>query len=230
MERTHPEWTAQQKLEATLKKFHEVIYRSQNGTSSTEISGLASQARQSWALQLMLMFKSDRNKKWNGAVRAFGQGDAAYRSKMIAALALSAAASGLVGYGLKEGASLLGNTIGGKPIDKKDELKQRKNAGMTTLREITGDVPGGEAAESITELFARGRHGVNFQNPVQQTATDLANSLVDFGEAASSPKGRMKLGQKGEDLALKLATFSGLPIEPGYKIGKRIQQGAVGAK
>jgi hypothetical protein len=184
IERTQPKLTGDAKTEAILQKFHEAVYRTQNGNSSTEISFAASHARQRGPiLQALLMFQSDMNKKLNQFAR-WGQMSAPQRARLVASTAIGALVSSAVGYSLKRGAANIGQAISGNTQNREQAGKDVNNFLWDAISNVTGmSYAGNYLTDLVRSTVTRGE--ADLSNPVSSTTQGAINGIIRITNATA---------------------------------------------
>lgn len=182
IERTQPDLKGEEMTRAVADKFERALYRTQNGGSSTEVSGFASSARGNPMLSAFLMFKSDSAKKYS-MLAMMKDADPATRAKTLAAIALNAVASAAAMYGLKQGATSIGQAIGGAEKDPKEQQKMRDAAMWGAVKDVVGIVPLGASIVESIRLWNTHGHADVASNPVESTIEGTVDLVVNAGRA-----------------------------------------------
>jgi hypothetical protein len=230
IDRTQPGLTGEARTQAILDKFHEAVYRTQNGTSSSEISYAASLARQRGPLlQAFLMFQSDANKKLNQFGR-WSQLDKSQRARLAVATGLSSLFATGIGYGLKRGASKVGQLAGGAPEDP-EQLKRDQHAAAWDIANNTLGLS--YLGNTALDLARAARGGdVSLSNPAIDTTnkllTAVGNLLGASYNAADSQDGTSK-AEKAKDRLMNTLVRSQEDIrtaggDPTVPISRMIQR------
>jgi len=224
---------------AQLARFHEAVFRTQNGTGSTEISGLASSARRNPMLQPFLMFKSDLNKKLNLLMdwKRLGTAD---RAKVVASVALSALASSLVGYGIKRGGYELGVALGGDR-DPEKEGKMLAQAGWETASSLAQSTPGlGYFGDALIDFVRSSTDAQQFEfsNPPLEALNQFGQSLSQLiyrthheSQRKQTPaeveRQRQAMIKSIERAVTTAFPLTGTPAVPLWKIWRNIYDSAM---
>jgi hypothetical protein len=234
VERTMPDAPVAAKREAALAKFHDAIYRTQNGTSSTEISGFGSEYRRNPLAMPLLMFKSDLNKKANLLLQ-MRRADPATRAKVLLAVGLNALAGSLAGYGLKAGAAAVGRAIGGAEPDPDAEQKLRADAMWDFARQVAGVSYFGDGAMDFARALANRRFSADIGSPVGQATRDFVDDLLRLTRAAGAwaqtasgdpkaDKAFRGMLRAGEHFLMTGSVMLGNPLVPPYRLARRAAQ------
>lgn len=189
VDRTMPGATPEERKQAVLTKFHDATYNTQNGTSSTELSGLASDVRRNVMLQPLLAFTSDSNKSYNMLAK-LKNADNTTRAKVVAAIMLNALASAAVTAGFGAAARAIGHAYAGGEPPEDEKKKAAKRALADVIRNLAGTVYfGSDLADVLMEWLGEGK--ADFSTPTGRVQSDTAKAVVGLGKAV--------LGYVGED-------------------------------
>lgn len=209
IERTRPGLTGDAKTEAILQKFHEAVYRTQNGNSSTEISFAASRARQIGPIhQALLMFMSDANKKLNQFAR-WNQMKPQQRARLVASTAIGSLISAAVGYTLKRTASNVGQAITGAVPNREQADRDVHNFVWDTVSNVTGmSYAGNYLTDMVRSLVSRGE--ADLTNPAsstfQRTVTGIGRVVIALAKDLDAPAGSRRLERTRESLLKALVS------------------------
>lgn len=232
VDRTMPGASPEAKRRAVLDKFHDAVYQTQNGTSSTEISGLASGARKNALAAPLFLFTSDNNKSYNMLARIKGA-DAQTRTKILLAVGLNAVLNAAIGYGLKRGATELGRAISGAQRDPEQSEKDRGNADYDLAKNLLSPIYGaGLLTEFVRGSISGGGAQPSQTDPLHDMETQAINAIINSAKAISryastvddSPdeKKAMESLQKALwNLTSTGAQVSGIPVVPIANLVKR---------
>lgn len=235
-DRTMPDATPEARKQAALAKFHDATYRTQNGSSSTEVSGVASSARRHKSLLALTLFKSDANKKLNMLLR-MKNADPKARAKAVAAVGLNALASSLVGFGLAKGAAELGQAIGGTEDDEETDAKMRRNFVWDTVSNIGGMAYLGDKAVDLVRLFDRQGGSFDISGPAGRTSEAFINDVLKLGKSfydyvdkengtLEEAEAYSRMTKAAEHAAMSTSGVAGVPLVPIYRLGKRVYNAA----
>ncbi len=234
--RLHPTWTPEQQNRYALDKFHRAIYRTQNGTSSTEISGLASGARRNRYASAAFLFTSDSNKKYNMVARLRGA-RGHKKARAAAAVASSAFFSTLIGVGTATGLTMLGAWLAGRGLSDEEKKKFKDEAVWDLLRNTFGPIYFADTALGFLRDIGHGQGGIELTIAPQEVAKQFIDSVGRFGiamykwaEAASDTPAADKAWQHLKVTSYRLVdhaqTIVGAPTEPLTRMGHQVYDAA----
>lgn len=236
IDRTQPGLTGEARTRAVLEKFHDAVYATQNGTSSTEISGLASTARKNALAQPAFLFTSDNNKSYNMLARLKGM-SARQRATTLLGVGVNAAVNAGVGFGIDKGVTGIGRAIGGAEEDPEHEKRRQEALIWDFARNIFGIAYGGGRATNIVRSLMS-KAPANFGDPVERLEYDVINSTLALGKAAfgyaetvdDSPQEQKAVERIEKSLGgflVNAQTAAGLPTAPWFvMIRKAIRAGS----
>ena len=234
VERTQPELKGAERMDAVRDKFLDAVMRTQNGSTSTELSGYASMARGSAMLQALLMFKSDSNKKWGQIWSAYQGGEPGRMLKVAVGLAAGAAAMGGVAVLRRQGVDAAAAAIAGADSDPERQKDKLATAGWEFLRNMT-PFYGGDELMALVKSVATDKQPT-LASPPLQAAADLmdrswrlyqaAHKAADAEGEVASETGRARAMKAAEPFLKALATAGGIPVAPAYNLVKQIVNAA----
>lgn len=233
----HPDWTPDQKHQAVLDKFHEVIYRTQNGTSATEISGWASDSRRSSAMRPFLMFTSDRNKMLNQLAR-IPEADAKTKMKILLAWSANAAVMAGVPLALGKGAAMTGRMLTGAQKPEDEDSAAMAKVGWDVLGGLMGPAYGGDTLRDLIKASTT-KYNPNqkfLSAPVLDVSEDTLKGIAKLAQAVNrvaESSGNKKvdaawdaLEKAGWDSLMAGSTLSGVPLPPLARLGQKVYKAA----
>jgi hypothetical protein len=156
------------------------------------------------------------------------------RAKVMAAVGLNALMGALVGYGLKKGASELGQLLGGDE-DEEAEQKMREYAVWDTVSNLAGTVYFGDWAIDIARKIATGHKSPLFMSAPHEAMEDIVSGFTSMAQAVNkwaategddAEKASGQMLKSLEKLIVASGTAGGVPLVPLYKLGKRVYESA----
>lgn len=230
VERIIPGANEATKRREALAAFHDAIYATQNGNSSTEISGIGSLAKRgSIIAQAATLFQSDANKKLNMLRRLGSETDPVKRRKTIAAVALNVGLASLVSFGLKRTAEGIGRAAGGAEPDEEELEKMWRGLGWDALANLLGiSYVGAIGSDLLRTGMTSGQSTPAIQTPAGQAVNDvfrdlsrLVAAIAKLAQQHPDERDWSILAKSTEGTLLSVNTLGGNPLVPLYRLARR---------
>jgi len=224
VDRTRPELTGKERMDAIRANFLSATMRTQNGTSSTEISPLASSWRQQPIKSWMLAFTSQANKMaamlYEIAHTKTMSADQKQRRLMAVGAAIGT--SYLIGQALALTPEAIGLLIAGRGPTDEEKDKAIRNGVTRAAGELFGPVYFGQDAAYWVQRVAQGMFDPKaryagqsiMDSPPQQVIGDSMTAFTDtvYGLADTAQgKSWKRLGKGLSETAIATGHAMGIP-------------------
>lgn len=224
VDRVSPELTGKARMDAIRAKFLDATMRTQNGTSSTELSSLASSWRQNPIKSWTLAFTSQVNKMANmlyEITHTKTMSEAQKRSR-LKAVGASIGTAYLIGQALALTPEAIGLLIAGRGPTDEEKDKAIRNGVTRAAGELFGPAYFGQdaaywvqrVAQGMFDTKARYGGGGGIDSPPQQVLGDSFTAFTDaiYGVADKAQgKSSARLGKGLTEAAIAASHALGIP-------------------
>lgn len=216
--RLHPDWTPDQKMEYVLDKFHDVTMRTQNGMTPTEASGIWSEAKFDPLTKAMVTFlRNDQNKSLNMLLQS-RHADAATQAKVIGALAAKTITAATARTFLSgTGIGLVALALMGKHATEERKKKIIQKLGFQAAQDVSGLVPFGDTVTQMVQAAVQNRDpdigDIPALRPFEETGKGTMQ-IISAKDAKTEGSSKARIARGTYHIVNALSAFIGNPAAP----------------